>query len=64
MRDVGDDADVKLASVHAMLRQPMRGGFQDAVRLPGLDHLGEVLLHVGRIGRGGVQARVITLARR
>ena len=58
VRDVGDDGHVELAGVHAMLRQPVRGGFQHTVRHARGDHLREVALHVVGIGRGGVQAGV------
>ena len=61
VRDVGDHGHVERAAGDPVLGQPVRGGLQDGNLGAGVAHLGQVALDVGRVGRGGVQTRVVDL---
>jgi len=55
MGNVGDHRHVVLAGGHPVLRQTMRGRFNDRVGHPCGHHLGQVGLHGGSIGSGGMK---------
>ena len=59
--DVGDHSNVEVASDHAVLRQPVRGGFQHTVFAASSDHPRQIGLHIGSIRGGRVQARAAAL---
>ena len=53
--DVRDDRNVELDGGHPVLREAMRGRFEDCDLRPGISHLRQEPLHVGRIRRRGVE---------
>ncbi len=56
--DVRHDGHVEIAASHAVLGQPVGGDLQHSVGGPGLDHAGQVVLEVGWVGGGGMEAGV------
>jgi len=55
--DVGHGRHIVLYRRHAVLRQAMGGGLHNSVFHASRDHLGQIGLHLGRVGRGGVKPR-------
>src|SRR5450759_5114586 len=56
--DIGDDPDIKLTSIHPVLRPTMGGGLDHNMSELRSQHLCKIFLHIGRIWRGDMETSV------